>query len=168
MHDPRAIANSIIAIGKERGLFFTNLQLQKLVYIAHGYYLRATGGALSSEPFEAWDFGPVSRSLYSALKGTGDEKVLQEIQGFDPLKRCPAVIREVDEPRATSAIRKAVDIYGQWSAFDLVELTHSFGSPWSRTMKDAQDHANLGMRISDQLILDHFEGYEIDDVEEAL
>lgn len=162
MHDPRAIANAIIAVGDSYGLTFTNLQMQKLVYLAHGYHLRATGKPLVSEQFEAWDFGPVSRTLYTALKAFGEEKVLQRIEAFDPIKRCPVPIRGVDDSDAKIAVQRVVDIYGQWSAFDLVQLTHSFGSPWSRTMESAASRANLGMKIEDEIILNHFEGFETD------
>ena len=168
MYDPRAIANAIYEFGLERGLTFTNLQMQKFVYLAHGYFLRATGKPLSTESFEAWDFGPVSRTLYNSLKTLGDEKMLRRIEGFDPIRRRSVLIREVSDPTAKEAVRRVVDIYGMWSAFDLVQLTHSFGSPWSRAMEQAVSRANLGMKIEDDLIINYFEGLEPDDhVEEA-
>jgi uncharacterized phage-associated protein len=168
MYDPRTIANAIFDVGAERGLTFSHLQIQKLVYLAHGYHLRTTKKSLLTEQLEAWDLGPVSRTLYDALKTLGDEKMLKRIDRFDPIKRRSEPIRDIDDLAAKKAVRKVVDIYGQWSAFDLVELTHSFGSPWQRTMSLAERRTNVGMKIEDETILNFFEGFETADVEKAI
>lgn len=165
MYDPRAIANAIFDAGEKRGLTFTNLQMQKFVYLAHGYFLRATRKPLSTEQFEAWDFGPVSRTLYNSLKTLGDEKILERISSFDPITRKSEHIDRIQDAAALGAVNKVIDVYGLWSAFDLVELTHSFGSPWYRTMRSAERRANIGMKIEDDLVMSYFEGLETDHVE---
>jgi hypothetical protein len=40
------------------------MKLQKLIYLAHGYYFAVTGCPLVGEQFEAWQFGPVSPTIY--------------------------------------------------------------------------------------------------------
>lgn len=162
MNDARAIANSLLDVAAVRHKTLTNLQIQKLVYLAHGHFLRATGKQLCNEQFEAWDFGPVSRTLYNSLKKYGDGLILQRIEAFDPIKVSMKAIPLVSDPIASSIIGKVFDVYGSWSAFDLVELTHSFGSPWSRTMELARTKANLGMKIDNNNIEKNFEGLDID------
>jgi uncharacterized phage-associated protein len=160
MYDARTIANLVLELACKRNIPLTNLQIQKLVYFSHGYYLRETKKPLCKEGFEAWDFGPVSRTLYNALKRNGDGPVLHRIDAFDPIKQRAIPLPDLADPTAQKAVEKTVGIYCSWSAFDLVELTHSFGSPWSRTMELAESRANLGMKITDEMILDHFEGLE--------
>jgi uncharacterized phage-associated protein len=63
-YDPKAIANYFIARAAADGKRLTPLQLIKLVYIAHGWYLGLTGEPLINEPPEAWQYGPVIPSLY--------------------------------------------------------------------------------------------------------
>jgi uncharacterized phage-associated protein len=62
-----AIANSILDECEKRGIRLTPMKLQKLLYLAHGYYVAITGQPLIDEDFEAWKYGPVapSRSIKS-------------------------------------------------------------------------------------------------------
>ncbi|MDF1601312.1 DUF4065 domain-containing protein [Mesorhizobium sp. YIM 152430] len=53
----------------------TNLELQKLLYIAHMVHLGEHGEPLISDNFEAWDYGPVVPGLYQHLKGFGADPI---------------------------------------------------------------------------------------------
>ena len=65
-YSAKAIANAFLQRAFNEKKAIGQLKLQKLVYIAHGYYLALTGGnPLVNEPFEAWDYGPVNRTLYA-------------------------------------------------------------------------------------------------------
>ena len=61
------IANEFIrrAAAEKRAL--TQMQLQKLVYIAHGWNLAINGEKLTHDDPQAWDYGPVYRDLWEAL-----------------------------------------------------------------------------------------------------
>lgn len=62
------IANEFIRRGLREGRAFDQMQLQKLVYIAHGWCLAFSGEPLTGDRPEAWDFGPVYRRLANALQ----------------------------------------------------------------------------------------------------
>jgi uncharacterized phage-associated protein len=51
----------------------SNLQMQKILYLAHMVYMdKNSGEPLVDEDFQAWDYGPVLPSLYyihPAIKG---------------------------------------------------------------------------------------------------
>lgn len=62
------IAWKILKEAKKKGVELSNLQLQKLVYIAHGYYMALYNKPLSEENFITWKYGPVSYSVYEEFK----------------------------------------------------------------------------------------------------
>src|SRR5687767_12203236 len=74
-YDPKSIANYFIDLAAAEGKKLTPLQLIKLVYIAHGWYLGLTGKPLINESPQAWQYGPVIPSLYHALKIHGNDAV---------------------------------------------------------------------------------------------
>jgi uncharacterized phage-associated protein len=71
----------------ERGQWrVTNLQLQKLLYMAQMLHMgRNHGERLVAADFEAWDYGPVTPSLYHKVKMFGNapvEDVFFEARNF--------------------------------------------------------------------------------------
>lgn len=60
---------------EKSGWSISNLELQKLLYIAHMFYLGRTGAPLISGHFEAWDYGPVHPALYHRAKVFGSSPV---------------------------------------------------------------------------------------------
>ena len=67
-YDPRAIANEFIKlnVGTMR-----QMKLQKLVYMAHGWNLAIHREPLVKERIEAWDGGPVMRSIWNQIRDYG-------------------------------------------------------------------------------------------------
>ena len=54
----------------------SNLQLQKILYMAQMYHMGRNGGSrLVDTDFEAWDFGPVSPALYRKVRMFGASPV---------------------------------------------------------------------------------------------
>jgi uncharacterized phage-associated protein len=59
------------------------MQAQKLIYLANGWSMALRHSKLIEEPFEAWDFGPVVRKLYDALKRYGSGSIPRLIKWGD-------------------------------------------------------------------------------------
>lgn len=127
-HDPRAIANKILDIRAEDGKPLTIMQLIKLVYIADGWSLALRGAPLANEHPEAWQYGPVYRSVYGAFAGAGANPVegRARVRGTD----IPLIEHFSDEEE--KLLRMVVDSYGRLSAYTLSNLTHQPGTPWSK------------------------------------
>lgn len=101
----------------DAGDTISNMKLQKLVYYAQGFCLAMTGNPLFPEEIQAWEHGPVSQDLYHVYKAYGagsippPEKPIEEISaGFSEEQ-----LEVIDE---------VLDVYGQFSAWKLRNLTH--------------------------------------------
>ena len=109
----------------------TNLKLQKLLYFAQGKYLAKFKKPLFDEPIEAWELGPVVRSIYNTYKYCGP----YPITVFDKnIKRAnlPEDIKKF--------LNEIWDEYGVYSAGFLVEMTHEEDTPWAKTYSDQKDN----------------------------
>src|SRR5271154_4906780 len=74
-YNAKQIATEFIQLANADGKKLTPMQLQKLVYFAYGWYLAITGERLIDERVEAWQWGPVIPSLYSAFREYGSDPI---------------------------------------------------------------------------------------------
>jgi uncharacterized phage-associated protein len=142
--DSRNIANWFIRRAKrDGGRTLTNMQLQKLVYFAHGWQLALHKHPLVREEVEAWEFGPVIPELYRSLMRWGADPVRQEIPGAPP---------EVLEPDAENVLEQIYEAYAHYPASVLSALTHRSGTPWAKVFNPGK----RGLVINNDIIADHF------------
>ena len=151
-----AIGNEFIGRaleGAARGL--TQMQVQKLVYLAHGWSLGAYDEPLIEDQIEAWKFGPVIRPLYSALSRYGSSPIDKLIRwGEDTV-----LISSDDDGIAhedltewhAAVVNMVWDNYGTYAAFKLSALTHEPGTPWSQVYQDGYKRV-----IPNNVIREHF------------
>jgi uncharacterized phage-associated protein len=161
MHDPRIIANAVLRRAEARGYALTNLDLQKIVYLLHGGFLRQTGKPLVAGEFVAWEYGPVHRVLYDAAKSWGDTPVDRPLTKLDPIRRQRVPVPALDDPEVEEFLDANLGRFLVIPTYQLVQLTHAPGTPWSRTMEAAETRANVGMVISNDLIAQHYEGASV-------
>ena len=90
--DPRSVVNFMIEYGKVRDYKLKNVSLQKLLYFCHAAYLVRHGKPLVSGYFEAWEYGPVHRTVYDALRQYGRQEVTKPIDRRDPFTGQVSVI----------------------------------------------------------------------------
>jgi len=152
-HSSLAIANEFIRRA-EGARPLTHMQLQKLVYLAHGWSLGAFDAPLIEDDIEAWDFGPVIRRLYDALRRYGRDKVTKRLRwGDDTLFRFDNGEEAIDE--LTDNERAVIDLvwnkYGHFPAFKLSALTHQDDTPWSETFRFGRNSV-----IKNEKIARHF------------
>jgi len=172
-YDPKAIANFFIERAAAEGKQLTPLQLIKLVYIAHGWYLGLTGEPLINEPPEAWQYGPVIPSLYQALKIYGKGPITEKIYGFDVSSwpKITLTTREIPPPDDEN-IRQFLDSvwkrYGKFSASQLSLLTHQPDTPWHETWEKNRAKYIKGVDIPERLIKKHYEGLKAENEPRAV
>ncbi|MEX5341049.1 MULTISPECIES: Panacea domain-containing protein [Pseudomonas] len=130
--DARAVAQQILNECRAAGdPAVTPMQLLKLVYVAHGYMLAKHGVPLISEPVEAWQYGPVVRSVYQAVRDFRSSPVSH-------VPSAPAVMFDQNEQ---AVIQEVAKIYGRADGITLSAATHQPGTPWSVTWNNQGKNA---------------------------
>lgn len=155
-----AIANEFLKMQGGRAL--TQMQLQKLVYFAHGWNLALNGEPLVDEAPEAWTYGPVFPDLYEHTKFFGKAPIGRlitpdddEVARFFTRSKSsrPAYMANVSE-RESAIIRHVWKRYGSLSGPRLSALTHQPGTPWFETYRDGK---GKNKPINAELIKGHYD-----------
>lgn len=106
---------------------FTNLKLNKLVYYAQVESLILTGEPLFDDAIEAWEYGPVEPRVYHAFKRYGRLPIA-----------APSGQYRMSE-KGWSVLSSMMDKYSDYTAFDLVTLSHDSDGAWARVFDPGRD-----------------------------
>ncbi len=123
-HSSHAIANAFISIAEKENKKLTNMQIQKLVFIAHGYCLALLGEPLFYHNAHAWQWGPVIPKLYKSLQKYGNYHVDASVDAQDSL---------LEEDVKFNLVEAIYKNYSHYSGSELSALTHQENTPWSIT-----------------------------------
>lgn len=156
MYDARAIANFFLDYADQKKMKVTLLSILKMIYYAHGWYLSHFQQPLVKQPFEAWAYGPVVRSVWEAFRGNGVDPILSRAKRFDVLANTHAEIRDPIDPDHAAFLRNIFDAYAHIEAFELSNMTHAEGSPWHEVWNASNGTINIGMKISNGKIRNWF------------
>lgn len=151
-HDPRAVANLLLDLAQQKQIVVRHLKLQKLLYFAHGMHLITERRPLMSGNFEAWQRGPVHPAVYRAFREVGANPITIRAQRENVVTGEMSALPPVEDEAAIEAVRRVVAGLGQMSDFDLVDLSHAEGGPWSVVVHKMRDGFALGARIGDDVI----------------
>lgn len=141
-YDSRTIATYFLKLADERGESLTPMQLIKLVYITHGWMLGLYHRPLIRDQVEAWQYGPVIRNLYNAVRQFGGGAV----------PNSDLYHGEALDEEAHDILSQVWRIYGDKSGPALSRLTHAKGTPWA----DVYESDSFGIPIPNDLIEDHY------------
>jgi uncharacterized phage-associated protein len=146
MYPALDIALKMLEIAKKDGEILTHLQLQKLVYIAHGLSLAQHGKPLLKEGVETWRYGPVIPSIYHKFKRFGSG-VLRKY------KKSSLAIDESSQELLEYVVKK----FSLYSGTQLSSLTHQKDSPWYKVWYDREGREIRGALIPDEIIKEHYD-----------
>lgn len=149
MYSAIDVSRYVINYSNDKKYGISNLKLQKILYLIQAYFLIVEKQACFSDAIEAWDFGPVVPAVYHAYKqyGAGNIPRISSYVDFDDqniwnTRRIPyqkGILSQADR----SLMRDVVDMFKDYSASDLVTLTHN-QSPWINAYRK---HANNEITI---------------------
>lgn len=140
----------------------THMQLQKLIYFAHGWSLARLAAPLIHQRVEAWEHGPVIPVVYEAYKAAGDRPVKDRALKFNPAENTFEQIEPITDERSIRIIQFVVEKYGRLDAFALSDLTHQPGSPWDLVWNAPRNKIFVGMAIPDEATRAYFSHYVVD------
>lgn len=116
------ISHAIIRIFNIKGESITHLQLQKLLYLAHGWCLAIYDRPLLKCEIENWKHGPIVGEIFHKFK----------VFGQDPVKMTITDQPSLDN-QTRSLLDKIYEVYGKMNGIKLSSMSHVTGSPWDQT-----------------------------------
>ncbi|MBO5063468.1 MULTISPECIES: Panacea domain-containing protein [Campylobacter] len=133
------VAAYIINLCIEKGSPVSNLQLQKILYFTHLFYLKKTGTKLiTDKPFEAWQFGPVIEDVYYKYSIFAAAPIIFKEKSHE-------ITFEVDVPNIDTLI---VNLSNKPPSY-LVKLSHIKNGAWDKTYRGGFGNHTI---IDDELI----------------
>lgn len=130
------VARFIVNYSNDMKYGITHLKLQKMLYFEQGYFFMDKGTECFSDDMEAWGLGPVVREVWEEFKSNGSANI-QKINSIliydDPndiwsINRVPYINR-IRDKKDQKRISDVVDIFKDYSASRMVDLTHN-QRPW--------------------------------------
>ncbi len=155
-HDPRVVANALIDAAHQAHIPVRNVSIQKLLYFAHASFLVHHRRPLVRGAFEAWEYGPVCRPIYDALKGYGRNPITALITRRDPFTGQEAALPLLEDSVARSHIHHVMHVMGRATPSQLISLSHVDGGAWSIVWNKSKTGATVGNRIDDELTIATF------------
>lgn len=145
-----SVANKVIDILKEtdvKGSAYipSIMELVKLCFIAHGFYLAKYNDPLfdKNEIIEAWPYGPVPVNIYKDFRSQGI-KIPKKSETTNEIA--------LTDNNRYEYVKSVIKHYSQFDPFALSDITHEEGSPWTKTVKERGLYAT----ISNDLIREYY------------
>lgn len=156
--DARAVANYFLDLARAEGKTLDPIQVQKLVYFAHGWHLAITGAALVNDIVEAQPYGIAIPSLYREFRAYGSSPIADKAEVLDwssgkPRSVQPSVPSDTEHAFVRSLLNRIWEVFGSYDGMQLSGMTLTPGSPWEGVWRpgDAQ-----GKPIPDEMIASYF------------
>ena len=148
-YSAKAIANYFLSKYGKHGI--SPLKMQKLVYLAHGWYMAFHDDPLVDDEYaEAWEYGPVFASLYHEFKHRGRLPIIDhatEVSFDHPGSTTPKIKKSDKE--TPKLLDRIWEVYGNRTGMQLSRITHAPNSPWEKTRKDANGRRNANISDTD-------------------
>ena len=135
--------------GPEGGI--SHMKLQKLVYLAHAWWLTHNDESLLSHKPEVWRYGPVFSSIYNTFKVFGNKPITEPyVMAFQ--ESADTVENETVDSLITWIWKR----YGHHSGADLSDMTHKEGTPWQVIVKKNNYKVPYNTEMDDNTIRQHY------------
>lgn len=121
-------------VGELRGWSVTNLELQKILYVAQMVHLGRHGIPLMQGEFEAWAYGPVHPEVYRDARGFGSSPIKDVFFWHAP---------PLDSTVEGQTLREVVEFLRPLTASQLVAMTHWEGGAWARNYQPGIWHVGI-------------------------
>ncbi len=137
------VADYLVWHSQKHGDPISNLKLQKLLYYAFGWFLVLEDQQLFGDAMKAWVRGPVVPTVYHKYKSYAWQPISSKVAKPD----VPA--------RVEIHLQDLMQVYGDYSAYTLEELTHK-ETPWLNARKGIAPHQASSRPISLEDVSEYF------------
>ena len=138
----RQVAKSIIKYSNSIGAPISNLKLQKLLYYSWIENYKQKENFLFEDDFYSWQFGPVVPIVYFDYCAFGGFPIIEFVAS-----------QETVDLETELLIKHVVDKYKEYSALDMVKLSHEEGHAWDRVYQGGKGNRCL-IRFDDIIRLE--------------
>lgn len=146
-HSSLAIANEFLRRRADAALP-SQMKIQKLAYIAHGWNLAINDAPLIEEAPQAWDNGPVFRRIWDHIRDHGYRGEYCTLVHPKTKAEFHASLSSDEQ----AVIDHVWARYGGMNAAELSGLTHEPDTPWSEAYFQRRRNA----RLSNESIKKHY------------
>lgn len=126
------------------GEYITHLKLQKMLYFAQAWHLVLTKAELFPEDFQAWTHGPVIPEVFFKYRE----------HGYNPLPIPEQEPRLALPPESADVLKQVFDVYFEFPARKLVEMSHDL--PWNNARGGLPAEARCEVIIPKEAIRGYF------------
>lgn len=131
------IATLIIEWFNKESKTITNLKLQKLLYFCEAYYMNLTDSSqMFEDNFNALTYGPVALPVYNRFKTFINY----------PISLDSSKIEIINDDDINQSIETVCSHFENYTASQLVALTHMEGSPWYKVWHQNNEISNYGTK----------------------
>ncbi|MDH4389149.1 MAG: DUF4065 domain-containing protein [Fimbriimonas sp.] len=157
-HESKAVANWFLERFFRESRECTQLHINKLVFIAHGWHLALddNGQGLIAEKAVAWKHGPVIPSLRDEFRNF-EAKPISRLAN-EQLDWDTVIVPKLDldsDPLSSILLPWIDKHYGHLSAGQLIQVTHEPGSPWDQVTKGGT-HIGYNQEIPNSIIRSYY------------
>lgn len=142
-YDSVIAAKYLLALAYKKGIILNVTKVQKMLFIAYGYFLAKHDHVFLSEAPKAWPYGPV-------FPRTRKKVDFGKIISTDD----PTLTEIVQDSSVTEVFDRIIDKYSPYTASQLSDWSHMKGSPWDKTTK--QSGFDWNYPIPNDFIKDYF------------
>lgn len=142
-YDSVIAAKYLLALAYQKGIVLNVTKVQKMLFIAYGYFIANHNHTLLTENPKAWPFGPVFPRTRKKID-FGKVITLSDTD-LEGIKKDELV---------TDIFNNIIDKYSKYSASQLSDWSHMKDSPWDKTTK--QSGFDWNQTIPDDFIKEYF------------
>ena len=158
-YDPRSVANHLLDLADSKRIETTHLKLQKLLFFAYGSFLSLYGKPLFKKGFEAWEYGPVNRLVYSQFRECGAEPIQTRALKTNIITDSQEICTQPLCAKSRACLEETTEFYGRIPTAHLVEMCHRADGAWHKVWHAKDGQVRLGLAINDHYILEEFSSY---------
>ena len=158
-HDAKALANTFLGFATAEARAVTNMQLQKLLYNAHGYHLAMFDKPLFWQPVQAWKYGPVIADVYRMFRHHGAGPIESLAVRYDEKRGEEVPYHAKLSSQTLDFLRKIWNGHKNVDPVVLSKISHRPGTPWSIVTIGQDLGVHQGIPIPNSVIQSYFAKY---------